>query len=275
MNANSTGNEVARALGRVRASCGLSLLLLAACGGGSDNGATGQAPCGAPPGDWKYLFSCDQTFAGLVHECIDYYATAAAASAVETSFRAVCQVGSGSASNTLCPSAGSVGSCVDTASSGPTGSSPQAALSRTYIYQESSTPQGYQAECERLNGVYAPPAATGTSPMTNASGGGACAQSSSSGAQLFSVETVANGEIIECTNYAGAVSQAELDSVLRLGALAAPCPAANAICSCAGSPGSGTFGTDPELVYYKTTISGSDSSCPNTDPACVSSYTPP
>jgi hypothetical protein len=286
MRARAESRERVGAASRVVASVALyaaaamlAASALGACSSKSDAGGASGAPCGAPPGDWQYLLSCDSNFGGLVHQCIDYYATAAAASAVTTSFKALCQGENGSVLSSVCPAEDSVGSCLETSSSGPTATSPLAALERIFIYG-SSTAQAYQANCEGKGGVYAAPGASGSgapsaggadacSSATNASGGG-----DDSGV-AFNEETVANGQVIGCTNYVGSVSQAQLDSVLKLGALTSPCPAAHAICSCAQGAGSGPFGTTPTLVYYETTLGGSESSCPSTDASCKPSYTPP
>src|SRR6478609_11332786 len=70
-------------------------------------GSAADLPCGAPAGDWKHVLSCDSEVGGLVHQCIDYYATASAASAVDTSFRTICQVQQGTLLDELCPREGS------------------------------------------------------------------------------------------------------------------------------------------------------------------------
>jgi hypothetical protein len=252
----------------------LCTVALSACGGSDDKGSASDAPCGAPPGDWKYLLSCDTTFSGTVHECVDYYATAAAAGAVAPSFKAICQVESGTVLSSTCPSQNSVGSCLGSSSSGPTGSSPLAALERITIYAGSTTPAAYRVDCEKEQGVYVPPDAD-SSVMTPTGSADACsapstAKGGGAGGVAFSEETVVNGDVIECTNYVGKVSQAELDSVLKLGALTTPCPAAKAICSCAQGAGSGPFGTTPTLVYYASVVNES-AMCPASDASCKSS----
>jgi hypothetical protein len=249
--------------------------MLAACSSNPEPSAGSQAPCGAPPGDWQYLLSCDSTFGSTVHECTDYYATRGAASAVDASFRAVCKALSGTVLDSVCPSAGSVGSCLNTASSGPPGSSPAAALSRTYIYDPSTTSQSYKANCEKENGVYAAPGVARSPTGTSSAASSCSSESGNPDGGLFSVETVVNGEVIECTNYVGAVTEAQFDSVRQTGALSTPCPLANAICSCSLTPGSGVFGTDPQLVYYKSTVNGYGSTCPSSDASCKPSYALP
>ena len=260
------------------------LLALAAClvlalgcsGSGDDDDGSGAAPCGAPAGDWTYLFSCDSTGLG-VHQCTDYYATKSAAGAVRQSFQSVCGAFSGTIQNKTCSAAGSVGSCVDTASSGPAASSSQAVLTQLYEYDsDSSYAATYAADCQRNGGVYV--AADGSAPSLPAGTNAAACKKSSSGASggnVFSVATYLNDEVLECTNYVGHVTAQELDAVITAdGAVAEACPEANALCSCPQATGSGPYGTTATLVYYKTSIDP-NGSCPNTDAACTAGYRAP
>jgi hypothetical protein len=252
------------------------LLLLLACGGSEEEdseGGTVRSPCGAPAGEWTYLLSCDYTFAGLVHQCSDFYATKSAASAAKQSFTAFCSALSGKVLSGVCPAAGSIGSCVNTSTTSPSGMSQAGALSQLYSYSSSTSAASYRADCENDGGVYVAP--DGTAPALPAganaseckSGGGG-----GDGANLFSVSVYLNDQVIECTNYVGPVTQAQLDSVIATGAEEAPCPRANVICSC-DVPNS-LFGTDATLIYYRSpTSSGED--CPNQDPSCVDGYRGP
>jgi hypothetical protein len=251
------------------------LMLLVACGGSDDDddseGGTVRSPCGAPPGEWVYLLSCDTTFGGLVHQCTDYYATNSAATATKQSFTGVCKALGGSILSGLCPAAGSIGSCVNTSTSSPSGMSPIGALSQLYSYTTSTSPARYRADCESDGGVYVAPDGTAPALPTGANSS-ACKSEGGDGANLFSMSVYLNDQVIECTNYVGPVTQAELDSVIATGAEEAPCPSANAICSCE-VPGS-LFGTDATLIYYRSTISSGDT-CPNSDPTCVDGYKAP
>jgi hypothetical protein len=242
---------------------------LLGCGQDADSqGEAAQLPCGSPPGDWRYVLSCDSTV-GVVHQCIDYYATASAASAVGASFKAVCQVQAGMVLAGQCPSQGSIGSCVQTASNGPTASSPQAVLEQQYFYDVSETPDSYRRTCDEHRGLYVAAGDDSAKP-TGSAGGGSCKTGSSDvgsqGGVAFSLSILANGETIGCTNYIGQVSQAQLDSVIAIGAETTPCPSANALCGCA-SKGDGTFGTDTQRVYYLT-VGSNAGECPNDAASC-------
>ncbi|HYQ15401.1 MAG TPA: hypothetical protein VEQ58_06585 [Polyangiaceae bacterium] len=227
-----------------------------------DGGSAADLPCGAPAGDWKYVLSCDSQFSGLVHQCIDYYATASAVSAVETSFKSICQVQQGTLLSGVCPTEGSNGSCTATASSG----SSAAVLERQYFYESNTSPASYKASCESDKGIYTPPEGSAVAPTS--SGDPKCSQPAKAGGAAggvaFSISTVLNGDVIECTNYVGEVSAAELDSVLKQGAETTPCPVEKAVCAC---PADGVFGTKATLVYYQTFMSSSKD-CPNDDAAC-------
>jgi hypothetical protein len=253
---------------------GACLASLGACKTDDPSGSDG-APCGAPPGDWKYLFSCDSVFAGIVHDCTDYYATEGAADAVEPSFRALCSAQSGTILKGKCPAEGSLGSCVNTSSSGPISGSPAVALSETFTYDSNLSPAQVQSDCEDEGGVYvaldgsAPNLPAGSNDAACKAGGGA-----TGGTDIFSVQTFGNGEIIECTNYAGSITKDELASLTPTGALPEACPEANAICSCPEPAGSGVFGTDATLIYYTTTAHPL-TTCPSSDAACVAGYLPP
>jgi hypothetical protein len=251
-----------------------SLASLGACKTDDPSGS-GGGPCGAPPGDWKYLLSCDSVFAGLVHDCTDYYATEGAADAVEPSFRSLCTAQSGTVLAGKCPAEGSLGSCVNTASSGPISGSPAAVLSQTFTYDSNLSAAQVQGDCEDDGGVYI--AADGSAPSLPAgSDDSACKAggSATGGTDIFSVSTYGNGEVIECTNYAGSITDAELASVTPTGALPEACPEADAVCSCPQPAGTGVFGTDATLVYYTTTAHPL-TACPNADAACVAGYLPP
>jgi hypothetical protein len=257
--------------------CGLLCgALLLACGAPSDPGGGNEAPCGAPPGDWKYILSCDSTFGASVHQCIDYYATVAAVDSVGPSFKAVCGALGGKVLASKCPSAGSIGSCVETSSTGPTGSASLGALEQQYFYAMSGTAASLQSSCERQKGVYLP-ASDSSSPAPSGSTGATCNTPSPGKAGsgvAFSISTDANGQVIECTNYVGSITPAQLQSVLNVGASTSPCPAANVLCACP-TPGSSTFGTTATLVYYHSPSGSSTETCPVAGPSCSSTYTPP
>lgn len=251
------------------------LVLLLACGGSDDEDAGGgpvRSPCGAPAGEWVYLLSCDYTFGGLVHQCSDFYATKSATSAAKQSFTGFCGALGGKILSGVCPAAGSLGSCVNTSSTSPSGMSPAAALSQLYSYSTSTSAASYRADCESDGGVYVAP--DGTAPALPAGANASACQSGGGGdgADLFSVSVYVNNQVIECTNYVGHVTQAELDSVLAIGAVEAPCPRANAICSC--EVADSLFGTEVSLHYYRSTISSGED-CPNQDPSCVDGYRGP
>jgi hypothetical protein len=243
---------------------------------GDDKKSSGQAPCGAPAGDWQYVSSCDSMFGGVTHQCVDYYATGSVAKSAATSIDAVCSALGGTKLGSLCPAAGSLGSCVNTSSSGPVGGSSAAMLEQEYDYDDTGSAATWEADCESEGGVYVAP--DGTAPKLPAGTQTAACNSGETngggGTDVFSVSTYFNQEVLECTNYKGAVSEAEFESVAAEGALATPCPSANAICSCAVPASSGLFGTTDTLIYYKTSMSSS-SSCPNSDASCVSGYRVP
>jgi hypothetical protein len=171
----------------------------------------------------------------------------------------------------VCPATGSLGSCVNTSSS----SASAAMLEQQYEYGETGSAATWEADCENEGGVYVAP--DGSAPKLPAgTQTAACTTGDANGGppDVFSVSTYFNQEVLECTNYKGAVTEAEFESVAAEGALATPCPSANAICSCAVPASSGLFGTTDTLIYYKTSMSSS-SSCPNTDASCVAGYRVP
>lgn len=248
----------------------LTLTLQATGCANKDDAASGAAadlPCGAPAGDWVHVLSCDSTFGSLVHQCIDYYATSAAVSAVGPSFRSICQVQSGTVLEGNCPADGSIGSCTQTASNAPGASTTTAALERQYFYEgDASRAASFKQDCEGDRGIYTAPGDDPTAPPSSMPAG--CSSPTSPGSQqsgvAFSMSTVVNGEVIECTNYSGEVSAAELESVLQQGAETSACPSAKALCGC---PAQGVFGTDATLVYYQTSMTDRDT-CPNDSPDC-------
>jgi len=253
-------------------------MLLAGCKidiAGDDKKTSAQAPCGAPAGDWQYVSSCDSTFAGLTHQCIDYYATKSVVKSVAPSIDSFCSALGGTKLGNACPAAGSLGSCVNTSSSGPVSGSPAAMLEQQYEYDDTGSTATWEADCESEGGVYvapdgsAPKLPAGTQTTACSSG-----DSSGGGTDVFSVSTYVNQEVLECTNYKGAVTEAEFESVAAVGALATPCPSANAICSCAVPASSSLFGTTDTLIYYKTSMSSSGS-CPSSDASCVAGYRVP
>lgn len=246
--------------------------LLFGCSFGDDKKSAG-APCGAPAGDWQYLSSCDSTFGGVTHQCVDYYATKSAAKSASISIDSVCSALGGTKLASVCPAVGSLGSCVNTSSSGPVAGSSAAMLEQMYEYDESSSTATWEADCESENGVYVAP--DGSAPKLPAGSQTAACKSGGmtggDGTEVFSVSTYFDQEVIECTNYQGSISEAEFESVAAEGAEAMPCPSQSAICSCPVPAASGLFGTTDTLVYYKTSMTTS-ASCPNTDAACVAGY---
>jgi hypothetical protein len=250
-------------------------LLVAACSGGGSGGNGTQAPCGAPAGNWQYLSSCDSKIGGIVHQCQDTYATPAAASGVNISLPALCTAFGGKLLSSPCPSANSVGSCIITASTGTT----EAELERIYEYAEGNvTAQSFETSCMSQNAKFVLPNGSlpdGGLAGTGASCGAQPAGGQSSGGVAFAIETLVNGQIVECTNYVGTVTAQQLQSVESIGAMTTACPAQNGACACAQAAGSGTFGTTPTLIYYSTTIGGASSACADAGVTCSSTYTPP
>jgi len=223
-------------------------------------------PCGAPPGDWQYVLSCESELVTSVRQCIDYYATGAIVSVAKTTFGALCDAMKGQVTTTACPSEGSIGSCTSAASSGQTATSPAAVLERQYFYGGNTTPESYRENCEDDGGIYTPPGVAAGAPMGTKSG--SCEAGSGSGEPdsrvAFSISTVVNGEVISCTNYVGEVSAEQLESVLSQGAETIACPVANAVCGCAIP---GVFDTEATIVYYRTSMP-STGECPNDDASC-------
>jgi hypothetical protein len=245
-------------------------VLVAACSGGQGDSGGNQAPCGAPPGDWQYLSSCDSTVGGLVHQCQDTYATPAAVSGVSASLPGLCSAFSGTLLHSPCSAANSLGSCIITASTGTIAGE----LVRLNEYAEAGlTVQSFQASCRNQNGTFVLPdgslpdgglAGTTASCGTHPIDGGA-----SSGGVAFAIQTVVNGEVVECTNFVGAVTQQQLQSVLSIGAMTSACPTQNAACACTQGAGLGTFGTTATQVYYTTTSDPSASSCSDAGANCT------
>lgn len=246
-------------------------LVAASCGGGA--GGSSSAPCGAPPGNWQYISSCDTTFGGIIHQCQDTYGTPAAVQALNIELPQVCSAGSGTLLTSPCPLANSLGSCLIVAATGTAGE-----LARLYQYAQGSlTPQSFQQTCVSEHGTYLQPDGTlpdGGTAGSSASCAGGGGGSPSTGGVAFSVATMLNGQVLECTNFVGSVTSQQLQSVLAIGATASACPAANAGCACAQPAGSGTFGTTATLVYYKTASDPTASICAGMGTQCTS-YTPP
>jgi hypothetical protein len=186
-----------------------------------------------------------------------------------------------------CPTANSIGSCTASSTIGVEG-----VRERIFEYSGSNkTPAAYQAECAKDHGVYSAPdgsSTIGDAGVASGSGCGSTAPTGSGGATssgsgvAFSIATSVNGEVLECTNYVGTVTQAQLNSVLALGAVTTACPRANAACACT-MPNGGTFGTTATLVYYNTATAGSQASfcqqlgtdCPRQGGTFSATYTPP
>ena len=255
---------------------GAIVLLVAACSGGGSGGGASQAPCGAPAGSWQYLSSCDSKIGGIVHQCQDTYATPAAAASVNVSLSALCGAFGGKLLSSPCPSANSVGSCIITASTGTT----EGELERIYEYAEGNvTAQSFETSCMSQNAKFILP--NGSLPDGGLAGSGASCGAQpadggqSSGGVAFAVETVVNGQIVECTNFVGTVTAQQLQSVESIGAMTSACPAQNAACACAQAAGLGTFGTTPTMIYYATTVAGGSSACADAGVNCSSTYTPP
>lgn len=252
-------------------------VVIAGCGGssGGDGGGNGSAPCGAPAGEWQYLSSCDGVFGGVVHQCQDTYATPSVAQAIQPEVAGLCSAESGKLLSTTCPTTGSLGSCVITASTGGL-----AELIRLYQYQQNGiTVQSFEANCQQQHGTFILPngtLATGGAPTNSANcGGQATNMMGTSSGVAFSVATSANGQVIECTNYVGAVTSQELQSLLATGATTSACPAQNAGCACPQAAGSGPFGTTPTLIYYKSSVDPTASICASMGTKCSATYTPP
>jgi hypothetical protein len=266
---------VAAALRRPLTAAGAIALLVAACSGGGSGGGGNQAPCGAPPGSWQYLSSCDSKVGGIVHQCQDTYATSASAASVNATLPTLCTAFGGKLLSSPCPSANSLGSCLITASTGTEGE-----LERLYEYAEANvTVESFESSCKSQNAKFILP--NGSLPDGGLAGSAAsCGAQSpdggpSSGGVAFAIETVANGQIVECTNFVGTVTAQQLQSVQALGAMTSACPAQNAACACAQAAGSGTFGTTPTMIYYSTTLTGASSACADAGANCSMTYTPP
>jgi hypothetical protein len=225
-----------------------------------------DSPCGAPPGDWQYVLSCDSELATNLQQCIDYYATSSFASVAKTTFGALCGAMKGTVLSAPCPSEGSIGSCTATASSGQTATSPAAVLERQYFYGGNTSPDSYRKNCEEDRGIYTPPGDAASLPAGSRAGscGGEAGPEDSSSGVAFSVSTVLNGEVLSCTNYVGEVSEEQLQAVLSQGAETAACPVESAVCGCAVA---GVFQTEATIVYYRTSMRGTDA-CPNDDSSC-------
>ncbi len=245
-------------------------LLVVACSGGHD-GTSGSntAPCGAPPGNWHYLSSCDSMLGGVLHQCQDTYATAGAVAGVSASLPALCSAYSGTLLHAPCPTANSVGSCIITASTG----SVAGELVRLTEYAGTGvTVQSFQASCRSEKGTFVPPggaspdgglAGTGATCGAKPTGGGGA-----SGGVAFSIETDLNGQTIECTNYVGAVTAQQLQSVLSIGAMTGACPTQNAACICKRA-GVDLYGTSATQIFYKTAVDPTGSSCADAGTSCT------
>jgi hypothetical protein len=207
-----------------------------------------------------------------VHQCQDTYATPAAVAGVKASLPGLCSAFGGKLLSSPCSSANSLGSCVISASTGTISGE----LVRIYEYAEANlTVQSFQASCRSQNGSFIFP--NGSLPDGGLAGSAAnCGtKPSSSGGLAFAIQTVVNGQVVECTNFVGTVTAQQLQSVQSIGAMTSACPAQNAACACTQAAGSGTFGTTPTLVYYSTSAAGVSSACADAGANCSTTYTPP
>lgn len=249
------------------ASFALFAFSLEACGSSDDGGSGSGGPCSSlQVGGQKYnlLFACDvpNLFGFGTHLCTEYYSNVPQ---VETTFKVLCGTEQGTVT-TRCPTANSFGSCTATSTAGN-----QGAVEATFGYPDadgSGSAGQFKSDCDS-GSVYAPP---GAPPASTASSGSqivsTCPQSSGSGSGVaFSFATLVNGEDLECTNYVGTLTAAQLASVLAIGASTSPCPEKNALCACT-KKGAGTFGTDATLVYYKTSMPSSGGSCDGVGAGC-------
>src|SRR5450432_3937810 len=97
----------------------------------------------------------------------------------------------------------------------------------------------------------------------------------STGQLAFAVATVLNGEVVQCTNFVGAATGAQRQSIVSIGAMLMPRPTENAICACKQPAASGTFATDATAISYTTSF-GQQTGCgTNPGPGCSTTYTPP
>ncbi len=248
----------------------LCALPFAACGGGSDAGGNSGGNCDSlqvSGNQYPLIFACDvpNLFGTGGHLCTEFYSNVPS---IVPTFKALCTAETGTAVS-RCPTAGSLGSC--TASS-TTGTGTLGAVEATYRYPDSKgkgNAAQFQADCDG-GSVYAPP---GAPPASGAKAGSTVTSScpskaaSSAGGVAFSMATLVNGEYLECTNYVGTVTADQLASVLKIGATTDACPEKNALCACTKKK-IGTFGTDATLVYYKTSMASSGSSCDGLGASC-------
>lgn len=226
---------------------------------------------------WQYLLSCDTVTAGIVHTCVDYYATPAAAASSSISFRGSCL---GTVLAAPCPTANSAGSCLTVASAGVVETSSSAAYSRQYGYTDAGnlTASAWQASCQAAHQQYEPP---GTAASVGVPTLVCPAPGTGMGANgfAFAVATVVNGETLQCTNYYGTFTSAELASITSgtAGIMTTPCPALHAVCTCVNN--TATLGIG--MVSHADAISYSTSFLPMTGcesgagPSCTTGYTPP
>lgn len=262
-----TPGSCLRALGFV-----LALTLAGTSCKSSDDGGAGGCGLKVDGKEYELILACDAPVAASITDarlCTEYYSNVR--QAVEGSVKAICDAFKGKSLD-VCPTQGSLGSCTNSSMAG----GGQGLISVTYSYAESG--QTEQQSRNNCSGIYAPPGAPPAStPSAGASVTSTCEAPSetASGAVAFSVSTLANGEVINCSNYIGEVSAAQLDSVLSIGATRGACPEANAGCACL-TPGAGTFGTDLMQVHYDTSMtSEAESDCASVEMSCTGEFTQP
>lgn len=239
----------------------------------SDDGGSGGCGLKVDGKEYELILACDAPVAASITDarlCTEYYSNVR--QAVEGSVKAICSAFKGKTLD-VCPTKGSLGSCTNSSMAG----GGQGLISVTYSYADSGrTEQQARDSCD--DGVYAPP---GAAPASVATAGASVTSTcdapteTGSGAVAFSVATLANGEVINCSNYIGEVTAAELDSVLSIGATRDACPEENSACACL-IKGMGTFGTDFMQVHYDTSMTKEDESdCASVEKSCSGEFIQP
>ncbi|HYP89539.1 MAG TPA: hypothetical protein VEQ59_15330 [Polyangiaceae bacterium] len=224
--------------------------------------------------EYELIYACDAPFGGTISSvrlCTEYYSNVK--DAVLQSVAGICTALGGKGVET-CSTEQSAGSCTDTSTTG----GGQGLVAVTYGYTTEVTPQQYQADCD---GVYAPPgtppasAPSGSSNVTSTCPASTSTSTSSSSGVAFSMATIVNGEVINCTNYIGTVTAPQLQGVLSIGATTDACPEAGSACSCL-THGGGTYGTDAMQVFYDTSMTSRDESdCESVKGSCKGEYNEP
>ena len=239
----------------------------------SDDGGSGGCGLKVDGKEYELILACDAPISASISDarlCTEYYSNVR--QAVEGSVNAICAAFKGKVLD-KCPAEGSLGSCTSSSMAG----GGQGLIGAIYTYADSGrTEQQARDNCD--DGVYAPPGAPPASVATagaNVTSTCKAPTETSSGAVAFSFATLFNDEVVNCSNYIGEVSAAELDSVLSIGATLGACPEENAGCACL-TQGAGTFATDLMQVFYDTSMSDKDESdCASVAKSCTGEFIQP